>query len=134
MFSIEGLMSKQVISSPNVPAAVGPYSQAIVANGMVYTSGQLGLVPATGQMVEGDVSAQTHQVFANLKALLEAAGSGLESVVKVNVYLQRMDDFGAMNAVYSQYFAVPYPARSTVEVAQLPKNGLVEIEAVALVK
>jgi 2-iminobutanoate/2-iminopropanoate deaminase len=127
-------MSKQVISTHNAPAAVGPYSQAVVANGIVYTAGQLGLVPATGQMVEGDVAAQTHQVLNNLKAVLEAAGSNLDQVIKTTVFLQRMDDFAAMNGVYSQYFSAPYPARSTVEVAKLPKNGLVEIEVVALVK
>lgn len=127
-------MSKQIISTPNAPAAVGPYSQAVVANGLVYTAGQLGLVPATGQLIEGGVTEQTHQVIANLKALLEAAGSDLSQVIKTTVFLQRMDDFAAMNKVYSEYFTEPYPARSTVEVAQLPKNGLVEIEVVALVK
>lgn len=127
-------MSKQIISTPNAPAAVGPYSQAVVANGLVYTAGQLGLVPATGDLVEGDVAAQTHQVIANLKAVLEAAGSDLTQVIKTTVFLQRMDDFAAMNKVYSEYFTEPYPARSTVEVAKLPKNGLVEIEVVALVK
>lgn len=127
-------MSKQVISTHNAPSAVGPYSQAVVANGIVYTAGQLGLVPATGNMVEGDVATQTHQVLNNLKAVLEAAGSNLDQVIKTTVFLQSMDDFAAMNGVYSQYFSAPYPARSTVEVAKLPKNGLVEIEVIALVK
>jgi 2-iminobutanoate/2-iminopropanoate deaminase len=127
-------MSKDTISTPNAPAAVGPYSQAVVTNGMVFTAGQLGLIPETGQMIEGDVAAQTRQVLENLKAVLEAAGSGLDSIVKTTVFLQSMDDFAAMNGVYSQFFTAPFPARSTVEVAKLPKNGLVEIECVALVK
>ena len=127
-------MSKDTISTPNAPAAVGPYSQAVVTNGMVFTAGQLGLVPETGQMIDGDVAAQTRQVLENLKAVLEAAGSSLDSIVKTTVFLQNMDDFAAMNGVYSQFFTAPFPARSTVEVAKLPKNGLVEIECVALVK
>lgn len=127
-------MSKQIVSTPNAPAAVGPYSQAVVSNGMVFTAGQLGLIPETGLMIEGDAAAQTRQVLQNLKALLEAAGSGLDAVMKTTVFLQNMDDFAAMNGVYSEFFTAPYPARSTVEVAKLPKNGLVEIECVALVK
>lgn len=127
-------MSKNTISTPNAPAAVGPYSQAVVTNGMVFTAGQLGLIPETGQMIEGDVAAQTRQVLLNLKAVLEAAGSSLESIVKTTVFLQSMDDFAAMNGVYSEFFSAPFPARSTVEVAKLPKNGLVEIECIALVK
>lgn len=127
-------MSKQTISTPNAPAAVGPYSQAVVTNGMVFTAGQIGLVPETGQMIEGDVAAQTRQVLQNLKAVLTEAGSGLDEIVKTTVFLQNMDDFAAMNGVYSEFFSTPYPARSTVEVARLPKNGLVEIECIALVK
>jgi len=127
-------MSKDIISTPHAPAAVGPYSQAVVTNGMVFTAGQLGLVPETGQMVDGDVAAQTRQVLENLKAVLDAAGSDLNAIVKTTVFLQNMDDFAAMNGVYSEFFTAPYPARSTVEVARLPKNGLVEIECVALVK
>lgn len=127
-------MSKDTISTPHAPAAVGPYSQAVVTNGMVFTAGQLGLIPETGQMIEGDVAAQTRQVLQNLKAVLEAAGSGLDAIVKTTVFLQNMDDFVAMNGVYSEFFTAPFPARSTVEVAKLPKNGLVEIECVALVK
>jgi len=127
-------MSKDIISTPHAPAAVGPYSQAVVTNGMVFTAGQLGLIPETGQMVDGDVAAQTRQVLENLKAVLDAAGSDLNAIVKTTVFLQNMDDFAAMNGVYSEFFTAPYPARSTVEVARLPKNGLVEIECVALVK
>ena len=127
-------MSKDIISTPHAPAAVGPYSQAVVTNGMVFTAGQLGLVPETGQMVDGDVAAQTRQVLENLKAVLDAAGSDLNAIVKTTVFLQNMDDFAAMNGVYSEFFTAPYPARSTVEVAKLPKYGLVEIECVALVK
>jgi 2-iminobutanoate/2-iminopropanoate deaminase len=127
-------MSKNTVTTPNAPAAVGPYSQAVVTDGMVFTAGQLGLIPETGQMIEGDVAAQTRQVLQNLKAVLEAAGSGLDSIIKTTVFLQSMDDFAAMNGVYGEFFAAPFPARSTVEVAKLPKNGLVEIECVALVK
>jgi 2-iminobutanoate/2-iminopropanoate deaminase len=128
------MMSKETISTPHAPAAVGPYSQAVVTNGMVFTAGQLGLIPETGQMIEGDVAAQTRQVLDNLKAVLEASGSSLDSIVKTTVFLMSMDDFAAMNAVYGQYFTAPFPARSTVEVAKLPKNALVEIECIALVK
>ena len=127
-------MSKNTVTTPNAPAAVGPYSQAVVTNGMVFTAGQLGLVPETGQMIEGDVAAQTRQVLLNLKAVLEAAGSGLDSIVKTTVFLQNMSDFAAMNGVYGEFFSSPFPARSTVEVAKLPKDGLVEIECIALVK
>ncbi len=127
-------MSKEIISTPHAPAAVGPYSQAVATNGMIFTAGQLGLIPETGQMIEGDVAAQTRQVLQNLKAVLEAAGSGLDAIVKTTVFLQNMDDFAAMNGVYSEFFTAPFPARSTVEVAKLPKNALVEIECVALVK
>lgn len=127
------LMSKHVIQTDQAPAAVGPYSQAIVANGMVFCAGQIPLVPATKALVEGDVQAQTRQVLENVKAVLAAAGSSLEQVVKTTVFLQDMNDFAAMNAIYSQYFTSTPPARSTVQVAKLPMGALVEIEVTALV-
>ena len=124
-------MSKQIISTENAPAAVGPYSQAVVANGFVFTAGQIALVPATGQMLEGDVTAQTHQVFANLKAVLAAAGSSLEDAVKMTVFLQNMGDFAAMNAVYGEYFGAQKPARTTVETKFANPTMKVEIDCIA---
>lgn len=125
-------MTKQVIQTPHAPAAIGPYSQAIAANGFVYTAGQLGVVPSTGKLIEGDVQAQTRQALENLTAILSAAGTSLDNAVKSTVFLANMDDFVAMNAIYSEYFTSNPPARSTIQVAKLPLGGLVEIEVVAL--
>ena len=122
---------RKVVATDKAPAAIGPYAQANVIGNLVFTSGQLGMDPATGNLVEGGVQAQTHQVFANLKAVLEEAGSGLEKIVKTTCFLQDMEDFAAMNEVYASYFEGAFPSRSAVEVAKLPKGGLIEIEAVA---
>ena len=122
---------KQVISTPNAPAAVGTYSQAIVANGMVYASGQLGLNPATGDFAGEDFKSQAEQALKNVGAILEAAGTSYDNVVKVSVFMSDMANFAALNEVYAQFFKAPYPARSAVAVKTLPKNGLVEIEVIA---
>lgn len=127
-------MTKQVIYTEQAPAAVGPYSQAIVANGLVYTAGQIPLIPSEMKLVEGDIQVQTQQVFQNLKAVLEAAGSGLEYVIKTTVFLDSMGDFSKMNEIYAQFLGEDSPARSTVEVAGLPLGALVEIEVIALLK
>ncbi len=127
------MSNRQVVSTDQAPAAVGPYSQAIIANGFVFTAGQGGVIPGTKTIVEGGVVAQTHQVFANIKAILEAAGSSLDQVVKTTVFLTDINDFAAMNAVYATYFGGEPPARSTVEVSNLPMGIAVEIETVALV-
>jgi 2-iminobutanoate/2-iminopropanoate deaminase len=129
MYTSEG---KKIISTEKAPKAIGPYSQAVRIDGLVYTAGQTALDPATMELVEGGVEAQTHRVFANLKAVLEAAGSGLNYVIKTTVFLKDMGDFAAMNGVYSSYFPENPPARSTVAVAGLPKGGMVEIEMIAL--
>jgi 2-iminobutanoate/2-iminopropanoate deaminase len=123
---------KSVISTEKGPKAIGPYSQAIKANGFVYTAGQIPLDPATGQIVEGDVARQTARVLDNLKAILEAAGSSLDQTVKATVYLKDMNDFAAMNEVYARYFAENPPARSTVEAARLPRDARIEIDLIAL--
>ncbi len=123
-------MSKQVVHTDAAPAAIGPYSQAIRAGDFVYTAGQIGIDPATGQLVEG-IAAQTRQALRNLQAVLEAAGASLDQVVKTTVFLHDIGDFGAMNAVYAEFFAGEPPARSAVQAAALPKGALVEIEAVA---
>lgn len=125
-------MSREVIATTKAPAAVGPYSQAIKANGFVFTAGQLGLDPATGKLVEGDVTDQARQALKNLQAILEAAGSSLEQVVKVTVFLKDINDFKRVNEVYAEFFKANPPARSAVQVAALPLGGLVEIEAVAV--
>lgn len=125
-------MKKEIIKSDHAPAALGPYSVAVKAGHFVYTAGQLGLDPATGDFVEGGIEGQTRQALENLKAVLEAAGTKLSKVVKTTVFLLDMNDFGAMNGVYGEYFTKKFPARSAVQVARLPKDGLVEIEAVAL--
>lgn len=125
-------MSREVIHTDSAPAAIGPYSQAIVVNGLVYTSGQTPLVPGTKSLVEGDIQAQTRQVLDNVKAILEAAGASMAKVVKTTVYLQSMSDFAAMNEVYASYFGDKPPARTTVAVAGLPLGAHVEIEAVAV--
>lgn len=119
------------ISTQNAPAAIGPYSQAIEVNGFVYASGQLPIDPATGAFPEGGVKEQTRQSILNVKAILEEAGLALSDVVKTTVYLADMGDFAAMNEVYSQFFAQPFPARSAIAVKALPKGALVEVEVVA---
>jgi 2-iminobutanoate/2-iminopropanoate deaminase len=126
--------SKIAVSTPNAPAAIGPYSQAVLIGDFLYTSGQIPLDPATGQVVSGGIAEQTTRVLENLKAILEAAGTNLAQVAKTVVFLKDMNDFAAMNAVYGRYLApegVVAPARSTVEVARLPKDVLVEIEVIA---
>lgn len=119
------------ISTQSAPAAIGPYSQAIEINGFVYASGQLPIDPATGAFPEGGVKEQTRQSILNVKAILEEAGLALSNVVKTTVYLADMGDFAAMNEVYSQFFAQPFPARSAIAVKALPKGALVEVEVVA---
>ncbi len=123
---------KKVIYAEKAPKAIGPYSVAIESGGFVFCSGQAGLDPATGELVSADLEAQTHQVLTNLKNVLEAAGSSLEKVVKTTVFLRDMADFPKMNAIYAQYFSSSSPARSTIAAAGLPKNCIVEIEAIAL--
>lgn len=122
---------KKVISTTNAPAAIGPYSQAIEANGFVFASGQIPVNPATGEVPEG-IEAQAEQVMKNMKNLLEAAGTSMENVVKTTVFIQSMDDFGTINGIYSKYFVSECPARSCVEVAKLPKGVLLEMEAIAV--
>jgi 2-iminobutanoate/2-iminopropanoate deaminase len=125
---------REVISTPNAPKAIGPYSQAIRANGFVFTSGQVAIDPTTQQIVEGDIAAQTDRVIKNLSGVLAAAGSSLDKVVRSTVYLKNMSEFAAMNEVYGKHFTGSPPARSTVEVARLPKDALVEIDVIALVE
>ena len=122
---------RDVILTDRGPKPIGPYSQAIRANGFLYVSGQVALDPKTGEMKGTDVREQTERVFENVKGILEAAGSNLHHIVKTTVFLKDMNDFPAMNEVYAKYFTSDYPARSTVQVAALPKGALVEIEAVA---
>ena len=122
---------KKVISTEKAPAAIGPYSQAIEVNGMVYTSGIIPVVPETGEIPEGSV-AQTRQAMTSLSNLLEAAGTSMDNVVKTTVFIKEMNDFGTINEVYKEFFTTDFPARSCVEVARLPKDVLLEIEAVAV--
>lgn len=124
---------KEIISTEKGPKAIGPYSQAVKANGFIFTAGQISLDPATGQIVEGDVARQTARVLDNLKAILEAGGSSLDQAVKATVYLKDMNDFAAMNEVYGRYFAKNPPSRSTVEAARLPRDVRVEIDLIAVV-
>nr|WP_195892111.1 RidA family protein [Bacillus niameyensis] len=123
----------RVVSTNNAPAAIGPYSQGIIINNLFYSSGQIPLTPE-GDIVSGGVVEQTHQVFRNLKAVLEEAGASFETVVKTTVFIKNMDDFATINEVYAEYFSAHKPARSCVEVARLPKDVLLEIEVIALVK
>ena len=123
---------REVIATNDAPQAIGPYSQAIKANGFVFISGQIPLDPATQQLIEGDVAAQTERVLQNLSGILKAAGSSLQQVVKCGVFLKSMADFAAMNEVYGRYFTQAPPARSTVEVSRLPKDVLVEIDVIAI--
>ena len=124
-------MERAVVQTPDAPQAIGPYSQAITAGNLVFCSGQIPLTP-DGALIEGDVAAQTRQVLTNLQAVLTAAGSSLDQVVKTTVFLADMGDFAAMNAVYAEFFPANPPARSTVQVARLPRDARVEIEAIAL--
>ena len=128
------MSQRQVIRTEDAPAPFqgAPYNQAIVANGFVFVAGQLGLDPATGQIVEGGITEQTERVFANLRAILAAAGSSFDNVVKTTVFLRNLDDFAAMNEVYARHIGERPPARSTVEIGRLPSGALVEIEAIAL--
>jgi 2-iminobutanoate/2-iminopropanoate deaminase len=125
---------KKIIFTDKAPKAIGPYSQAIRTELMVFTAGQAGLDPATGELVEGGIEAQTRQTLTNLKHVLEASDSGLNYVVKTLVFLKDMNDFAKMNAIYGEFFSQNPPARSTIAAAALPKNALVEIEAIALLK
>ncbi len=123
---------REVVATSNAPKAIGPYSQAIRASGLIFCSGQIPLDPVTNQLIQGDIAAQTERVLKNLSAVLWEAGSNLEKVVKTTVFLKSMDDFPAMNEVYGKFFVSKAPARSTVEVARLPKDVLVEIDAIAI--
>jgi 2-iminobutanoate/2-iminopropanoate deaminase len=123
---------RDVISTKDAPQAIGPYSQAIRANGFVFVSGQVAIDPSTQQVISGDVAAQTDRVLKNLSAILKAAGSALDKVVRCGVFLKNMSDFAAMNEIYGRHFSASPPARSTVEVARLPKDVLVEIDVIAL--
>lgn len=125
---------KQGINTKEAPGAIGPYSQAIKANGFLFVSGQLPVVPATGQFAEGGVSGQTRQSLENVKAILAAAGCTLDDVVKTTVFIKDMNDFGAVNTAYAEYFTQDCPARACIEVARLPKDALVEIEVIAVCK
>jgi 2-iminobutanoate/2-iminopropanoate deaminase len=126
-------MAKEIISTENAPAAVGPYSQAVRVGSLVFTAGQVAIDPATGQMVGDDAAAQAEQVLKNISAVLEAAGTSLDNVVKATVFLDNMDDYAGVNEVYARFFTTNPPARSAVEVARLPRNALVEIETIAVI-
>jgi 2-iminobutanoate/2-iminopropanoate deaminase len=127
------MSEKKIIATEGAPAAIGPYSQAVAWNGLLYCSGQIPLVPSTGQLVAGGVAEQTVQVLENLKAVLEAAGSSFDRVLKTTVYLKDMGEFAPMNEVYGRYFHVNPPARATVEVARLPRDVRVEIDCIAVI-
>jgi 2-iminobutanoate/2-iminopropanoate deaminase len=124
---------REAVATDRAPKAIGPYSQAIRAGSLLFCSGQIPLDPATGALVEGDIAAQTRQVFANITAILQTAGTSLDRVVKTTVFLADMNDFAAMNEVYATFFTSPAPARSTVAAAGLPRNARIEIEVIALV-
>ena len=126
------MSDKEIVSTPNAPAAIGPYSQAVKANGFVFLSGQVALDPATGQLVDGDTEVQTRRVMQNLEAVLVAAGSSWDKVVKANIYLTDLGDFAKVNAIYGERFPSAPPARATVQVAALPRGAKVEIDLVAL--
>ena len=126
-------MSRETIQTGEAPRAIGPYAQAIKANGFVYTAGQIAIRPESGEMVDGGIAAQTRQVFANLAAVLKAAGTSMDQVVKTTVFLRHMADFAAMNEIYAEHLGKATPARSTVAVAELPRGALVEIDLIAVV-
>lgn len=121
---------KKIISTPKAPAAIGPYSQAIEVNGLLFTSGVIPIVPSTGELAEGGIEAQADQAIGNLAALIEAAGAKIENTIKTTVFIKNMDDFAKVNEIYAKYFTTDFPARSCVEVARLPKDVLIEIEAI----
>jgi 2-iminobutanoate/2-iminopropanoate deaminase len=123
---------KQAISSPNAPAAIGPYSSALRAGNLLFVSGQVAFDPATGEMIAGDIAAQARRVLDNVGALLAAAGVSFADVVRTTVFLADMNDFAAVNDVYREFFSAPYPARSTVQVARLPRDARIEIDAIAM--
>ncbi|MEQ1644666.1 MAG: RidA family protein [Pyrinomonadaceae bacterium] len=125
---------KRAVESPDAPKAIGPYSQSIIANGFIFTAGQVGADPKTGTLVEGGIEAQTEQVLKNIEAVLKASGSSLDDVVKTTVFLADLNDFAKMNEVYAKRFKTPFPARSTVQVARLPRDAKIEIEAVAVIR
>ena len=125
---------KKIISTTKAPAAIGPYSQAIEVNGLLFTSGVIPIDPETNTLVEGDVAVQARQAIGNLKNLIEAAGSSMDKVVKTTVFIKNMNDFGTIDDIYKEYFTSDFPARSCVEVARLPKDVLIEIEAIAAVE
>ena len=124
--------TRQAIATDGAPKAIGPYSQAVRIGNLLFCSGQIPLDPATGELVTGDIAAQTHRVFANLKAVLDASGVGFDAVARTTVYLADMADFAAMNQVYAEYFSQPAPARSTIQAAALPKHARVEIDVIAV--
>lgn len=126
-------MKKEIINSKNAPAAIGPYSQAVKVGNFLFTSGQIPLVPETGELVTGDIRKATKRSLDNIKGILEQAGTGFDNVIKTVVFLKNINDFNAMNEVYGEYFVSNQPARSCVQVAKLPKDALVEIEVIALV-
>lgn len=126
-------MSKKVIHTADAPAAIGPYSQAVAAGGMLYVSGQIPLDPASGQLLEGDTAAQARLVLTNLEAILKAGGCGFEDVVRSTIFLTDLADFAAVNVIYGEKFSAPFPARVTIQVAALPRGAKVEIDAVALI-
>jgi len=132
MISVSFAQEKKVVATKDAPQAIGPYSQAIKAGGFIFTAGQIPLDPATGKLVEGDIKAQTERVLKNLSAVLAAAGSSMDRVVKTTVFLKNISDFPAMNEVYGQFFKNEPPSRSTVGVAALPRDALLEIDVVAL--
>src|SRR6476661_7992693 len=125
---------RQAVATPLAPKAIGPYSQAIRAGSLLFVSGQVPIDPATGQIVEGDIAAQTHRVFRNISEILKAGGASLDHVVRTTVFLADMNDFAAMNEVYGGYFTAPAPARATVQVSRLPKDARIEIDAIAVVE
>jgi 2-iminobutanoate/2-iminopropanoate deaminase len=122
---------RQAVSTEQAPKAIGPYSQAVRAGNLLFVSGQIPIDPATGNLIDGDIAAQTHRVFQNIAAILDAAGASLDLVARTTVFLADMGDFAAMNAVYASYFSTPAPARSTVQAARLPKDARIEIDVIA---
>lgn len=126
--------AKRAVESPDAPKAIGPYSHAVIANGFIFTAGKIGTDPKTDKLVEGGIAEQTEQVLKNLATVLKAAGSSLDDVVKTTVFLADLNDFAVMNEIYAKRFKAPFPARSTVQVARLPRDAKIEIEAVAVVK